>query len=237
MFHSSVRSKFRNLSREMMSPPEATRVSAPSTTCHPDRTESCLKPRHPAVVLPSNNRRQPAERSAAVSVLSAAGLFAIPACWAGLGRGATIRAAAAQAASSGMRVTGVTGFTSPPGSWREWGRQQYAASARAGRCTPATVSIGNSGQLFDSRLHDATSALALGNDEDGVVARNRADDLRPPGGVDGEAEPLSAACGRLDHEQRTNPIDRNQHRGEQLPEVRPDDRPGLWWRRVVRPAV
>src|SRR5438445_3517 len=52
-----------------MSPAAATRVRAPFTTCHPEGGESILKPRHPAVVLPSNRRRQPAARSAGVSVL------------------------------------------------------------------------------------------------------------------------------------------------------------------------
>src|SRR5256885_1761220 len=54
-----------------MSPAAATRVSAPFTTCHPDGSESILKPRQPAVVLPSNRSRQPAARSADVSVLGA----------------------------------------------------------------------------------------------------------------------------------------------------------------------
>src|SRR2546426_75717 len=138
MFHSSVSSKFRNLSRVMMSPPEAARVSAPSTTCQPDGAESCLKPRHPAVVLPSNSRRQPPERSAAVNVFRAAGPLAT-ACWARPARGATIEAAAAQASSSRIGVTGIVmGFTSPPRL------------------------VGNAGQLLDPRLHGATSALALG---------------------------------------------------------------------------
>src|SRR3989449_8707281 len=68
-FHSSDSSKSRNCSRVTMSPAAATRVRAPFTTCHPDGGESILKPRHPAVVLPSNRRRQPAARSAGVSVL------------------------------------------------------------------------------------------------------------------------------------------------------------------------
>src|SRR2546426_7011099 len=54
-----------------MSPAASTRVSAPFTTCHPDGSESILKPRHPAVVLPSNRSRQPAARSAGVSVFGA----------------------------------------------------------------------------------------------------------------------------------------------------------------------
>src|SRR5437879_2978840 len=52
-----------------MSPAAATRVSAPSTTCHPAGIESILKPRQPAVVLPSNSSRQPAARSAGDRVL------------------------------------------------------------------------------------------------------------------------------------------------------------------------
>src|SRR2546426_12537568 len=52
-----------------MSPAAATRVSAPFTTCHPAGIESILKPRQPALVLPSNRSRQPAARSAGVSVL------------------------------------------------------------------------------------------------------------------------------------------------------------------------
>src|SRR5256712_3870676 len=202
MFHSSVSSKFRNLSRVMMSLAVFTRVSAPSTTCQPGGTESRLYPRHPAVVLPSNSRRQPAERSAAVNVLSAAGPLAVPACCAKLGRGAAVRAAAAQAASSRIRVTRVmTGFTSPPRL------------------------VGNSSQLLDTRLHGASSALALGNDEDRVVARNRADDLRPPGRVERQAECLRAAGGRLHHEQRTDAIDGDQHGGGPVPPGRPGGRP------------
>src|SRR5881296_1820579 len=52
-----------------MSPAAATRVSAPSTTRHPAGIESILKPRQPAVVLPSNSSRQPAARSAGDRVL------------------------------------------------------------------------------------------------------------------------------------------------------------------------
>src|SRR3989449_435094 len=68
-FHSSESSKSRNCSRVTMSPAAATRVSAPSTTCHPAGIESILKPRQPAVVLPSNSSRQPAARSAGDRVL------------------------------------------------------------------------------------------------------------------------------------------------------------------------
>src|SRR3989454_6396877 len=88
--------------------------------------------------------------------------------------------------------------------------------------TSSPLASRKAGELLDPRLHGATSALALGNDEDGVVARNRPDDLRPPGGVDGQPEPLSTAGGRLHHEQRTDAVHRDQHRGEELPEVRPD---------------
>src|SRR5690606_33259670 len=40
-----------------------------STTSHPCGILSCLKPRHPFVVLPSKRRRQPSARSASVRVL------------------------------------------------------------------------------------------------------------------------------------------------------------------------
>src|SRR2546426_1004838 len=209
MFHSSVSSKFRNLSRVMMSLAVLTPVTAPSTTCPPGGTQSCLEPRHPAVVLPSNNRRQPAERSAAVNVLSAAGPLAIPACCARLARGAAVRTTAAQAASSRIWVTRVTEFTSPPRL------------------------VGNSSQLLDTRLHGASSALALGNDEDRVVARNRADDLRPPGRVERQAECLRAAGGRLHDEQPTDGLDGDQHGGEQVARGPPDGRPRLRRRRVM----
>src|SRR2546425_8450609 len=59
MFHSSDSSKLAYFSLVMMSPADATRVRAPSTTCHPDGIESFLKPRQPAVVLPSNSSFQP----------------------------------------------------------------------------------------------------------------------------------------------------------------------------------
>src|SRR2546430_5289069 len=74
MFHSSDSSKFLNFSFVMMSAAGLTRFSVPSTTCHPDGSESIFHPRHPAVVFPSNSRRQPAARSSGVSVLTGAAL-------------------------------------------------------------------------------------------------------------------------------------------------------------------
>src|SRR3989475_9824963 len=56
-----------------MSPARPTRVSAPSTTCHPDDIESARYACQPAVLLPSNSSRQPWACSSAVSGLSAAG--------------------------------------------------------------------------------------------------------------------------------------------------------------------
>src|SRR3989442_2334897 len=52
-----------------MPPAAETRVSELSTTCNPAGFESILKPRQPAVVLPSNSSRQPAARSAGDRVL------------------------------------------------------------------------------------------------------------------------------------------------------------------------
>jgi len=45
----------------------------PSITIHSFGIDVILYPRHPVVVLPSNNSRQPAERSAEVSVFMVAG--------------------------------------------------------------------------------------------------------------------------------------------------------------------
>src|SRR5207245_2349114 len=59
MFQSSDSSKLPYLSLVMMSPADATRVRAPSTTCQPEGIESFLKPRQPVVVLPSNRGFQP----------------------------------------------------------------------------------------------------------------------------------------------------------------------------------
>src|SRR5256885_16371004 len=73
---------------------------------------------------------------------------------------------------------------------------------------------------LDTRLHGASSALALGNDEDRVVARNGADDLHPPDRVERQPECLRAAGGRLHHEQRTDALDGDQHGGEELPHGR-----------------
>src|SRR2546430_16146234 len=87
MFHSSDSSKFLNFSLVTMSAAGLTRLSVPSTTCHPDGIESIFQPRHPAEVLPPNNRRRPAARSSGVSVLSSAAPPAEPACSAALGPG------------------------------------------------------------------------------------------------------------------------------------------------------
>src|SRR2546427_1534712 len=69
IFHSSDSSKFLHFSVVMMSAARRTRVSAPSTTCHPDGRVSIFHPRQPVVVLPSNRSRHPAVRSAGVRVL------------------------------------------------------------------------------------------------------------------------------------------------------------------------
>src|SRR5439155_18321675 len=98
MFHSSDSSKLRNFSVVMMSAAGLTRLSVPSTTCHPDGIESIFHPRHPVVVLPLNNRRQPAARSAVVSELSGAAPLD-DACCAGASCGAVDNAPARQAPS------------------------------------------------------------------------------------------------------------------------------------------
>src|SRR5438874_9014707 len=72
IFHSSASSKFLNCSLVMMSPPDPTRVNAPSLTCQPAGSAAWRYPRHPAPVLPSNSKRQPAARSAFVSVFGTA---------------------------------------------------------------------------------------------------------------------------------------------------------------------
>src|SRR5256885_14118294 len=78
---------------------------------------------------------------------------------------------------------------------------------------------------LDTRLHGASSALALGNDEDRVVARNGADDLHPPDRVERQPECLRAAGGRLHPEQRTDAIDGDQHGGGGVAEGGPGGRP------------
>src|SRR5438552_2364256 len=93
MFHSSVSSKFLNLSVVMMSAARRTRVSSLSLTPHPDGIVSIFHPRHPTVEWPSYSRRQPAAPSAAVSVLTATGPLVAPACWARVGHGAALQAA------------------------------------------------------------------------------------------------------------------------------------------------
>src|SRR2546429_8428275 len=206
MFHWRVSSKFLNLAVVMIWAAGPPRVSSPSLTPHPDGIVSIFHPRQPTVEWPSNRRRQPAARSAAVSVLRATGPLVAPACWARLGRGAAIKAG-----SSAKRITG---FTSPPRSGRKWGvnstlRQGAPEVARLPR-----LLVGNTGQLLETRLHRATSTLAPGNHEDGVVARDRSDDFRPPRGVDGETEALGAAGGRLHHQPPARPPPRPRPRGE-----------------------
>ena len=56
-FHSSVSSKSPNWSRVIRSPASPTRVSAPSTTCHPAGTLSFLNPRQASSDRPSKSVR------------------------------------------------------------------------------------------------------------------------------------------------------------------------------------
>src|SRR5260221_2345810 len=56
---STVSSKFSSSPSETMSPPLPTRVSAPSTTCHPSGSVVCRYPRQPVVVLPSKRSFHP----------------------------------------------------------------------------------------------------------------------------------------------------------------------------------
>src|SRR5258706_435288 len=59
IFQSTVSSKFSYSPSETMSPPLPTRVSAPSTTCHPSGSVVCRYPRQPVVVLPSKRSFHP----------------------------------------------------------------------------------------------------------------------------------------------------------------------------------
>src|SRR2546430_12830753 len=94
IFHSSDSSKFLNFSVVMMSAARRTRVSAPSTTCHPDGRVSIFHPRQPVVVLPSNRSRHPAARSAGLGVLR-------DACAPAAGSSATATPAASNVAAVG----------------------------------------------------------------------------------------------------------------------------------------
>src|SRR5207302_1249654 len=73
--------------------------------------------------------------------------------------------------------------------------------------------------------------------EDGVVPRDRPDDLRPAGGADAESERLGAPRRCLQHEQGADPVQRHERRGQELLQLRPDRRPGLGRRSIVRAAV
>src|SRR5438105_15384472 len=75
IFHSSASSKVLNGSWVTMAPPDPARVNAPSWTCQPAGSAAWRYPRHPAPVLPSNSKRQPAARSAFVSVFGTAVLL------------------------------------------------------------------------------------------------------------------------------------------------------------------
>src|SRR6266516_871012 len=199
MFHSSDSSKLRNFSFVMMSAAGLTRFSVPSTTCHPDGIESIFQPRHPAVVLPSNNRRQPAARSSGVSVLSGAAPPAEPACWAAAAPGAANDAPARHTPS---RLIAVRWFTCS--SSRQvaggWGGAGGGRGERGGGGEGGRASLGKTGQLLQAALHGPPGALAPSDDEDRVVACDGPDDLVPPCPIDGKAERLGSPRRRLDHE-------------------------------------
>src|SRR5256885_11358831 len=249
MFHSSDSSKFLNFSLVMMSAAGLTRLSVPSTTCHPDGIESIFQPRHPAVVLPSNNRRQPAARSSDVSVLSGAAPPAEPACWAAAAPGAAKHAPARHAPS---RLTAVSWFTcSSSGQvFGEMGRQSYDTPGVRGRLGAKPVpwagrgkgeggraSLGKTGQLLEAALHRPPGALAPHDDEDRVVPGDGPNDLLPPCPIDSEAERLGAPCRRLDHEQRPHPIHGHEHRRQDLIEVIADAGPAFRGREIGRAHV
>src|SRR5438552_10292886 len=234
MFHSSDSSKFLNFSFVMMSAAGLTRFSVPSTTCHPDGSESIFHPRHPAVVFPSNSRRQPAARSSGVSVLTGAALPAEPACCEPAAPGAANQVPARHApsrliavrwftCSSSRQVSGGSGVnaTIRPGFGEGWAQSPCLQPAWVGG------SRGKARQLLEAALHGPPGALALGDDEDRVVPRDAPDDLLPPCPVDGEAERLRAPRRRLDHEQRPHPLHGYEHRRQDLIEVMPDAGPAF----------
>src|SRR5207302_5720885 len=244
MFHSSDSSKLRNFSFVMMSAAGLTRFSVPSTTCHPDGIESIFQPRHPAVVLPSNNRRQPAARSSGVSVLSGAAPPAEPACWAAAAPGAANDAPARHTpsrliavrwftCSSSRQVSGGWGVnaTIRPGFGEGWA-QSACLGGEGGR-----ASLGKTGQLLQAALHGSPGALAPRDDEDRVVARDGPDDLVPPCPIDGTAERWGSPRRRLDHEQRAHALHGHEHRRQDLIEVMPDAGPAFRGWRVVRAPV
>src|SRR2546428_10559096 len=185
----------------MMSAARRTRVSAPSTTCHPDGRVSIFHPRQPVVVLPSNRSRHPAARSAGVSVLR-------DACARAAGGSATTR----QATS---RVTAVGCFTWAPGMGEN--RDQHYAPRRAkGSWLRLKRSVGQARALLEPDLHRAARPLAAGDYENGVVPGDRADDFPPPGRVERETECLRSAGPRLDHEQRAHTVDPHERGGQEL---------------------
>src|SRR5947209_17411457 len=186
MFHSSDSSKFLNFSFVMMSAAGLTRFSVPSTTCHPDGSESIFHPRHPAVVLPSNSRRQPAARSSGVSVLSGAALPAEPACCEPAAPGAASQVPARHAPSRLIAVRWFTCSSSRQvsGGWASMLR--YArGSGKVGRKARASSgqrrgSRGKTRELLEAALHGPPGALAPGDDQHGDVPRDGPDDLLPP---------------------------------------------------------
>src|SRR5437660_215221 len=246
MFHSSDSSKLRNFSFVMMSAAGLTRFSVPSTTCHPDGIESIFQPRHPAVVLPSNNRRQPAARSSGVSVLSGAAPPAEPACWAAAAPGAANDAPVKHTPSRLIAVRWFTCSSSRQvsGGWasmlrypRGWGRGGGKGRAWGGKGEGGRASLGKTGQLLQAALHGPPGTLAPRDDEDRVVACDGPDDLVPPCPIDGKAERLGSPRRRLDHEQRAHALHGHEHRRQDLIEVMPDARPAFRGWRVVRAPV
>src|SRR6266516_1389507 len=98
-------------------------------------------------------------------------------------------------------------------------------------------SVGEAGKLLEAGLDRTPGALAAGDDQDRVVPRDRPDDLLPARPVDRETQRLRAARRRLDDEQRPHPIHGDEHRGEELLQVRADAGAALERRRVMGAPV
>src|SRR3990172_6681979 len=90
------------------------------------------------------------------------------------------------------------------------------AWARGAVSTAQRDSVGQAGELLQANLHRAPGALAFGDDEQRVVARDGADGLGPPRAVHRDAQGLGRARGRLEHEEWADGIERHEQRGQQL---------------------
>src|SRR5690348_16591178 len=110
----------------------------------------------------------------------------------------------------------------------QWGR----TGAR-----PGAPGLRQSGELLNAGLDGPAGALAFRDDENGVVPRDGADDLRPPGAVDGHGQGLRGARRGFQYEQWPDTVDGDEHGGEELLQVRPRGGADFVGGRVVGRAI